>query len=86
MRLDQEHAHKVKSNVVTDADGNRIANFDIEFMLQAFSRINPWERGILTDALLRSAEAKRLTIEQRALLALFLPTCRTLDDQGGDDE
>ena len=86
MRLDQEHAHKIQSHVITDADGKRIANFDIEFMLQAFGRINPWERGILTDALLRSAEAKRLSIEQRALLALFLPTCRDFSDEGGKNE
>lgn len=85
MRLDQEHAHKVSAHISTDADGKRMASFDIEFMLQAFSRINPWERGILTDALLRSAESKRLSIEQRALLALFLPTCRNITD-GGTDE
>lgn len=78
MRLDQDHAHKITSNIVADADGRRTANFDIEFMLQAFGRLNLWERGILTDALLRSAESKRLSIEQRALLALFLP-------MGGDD-
>ena len=73
MRLDRDHAQKITSNISTDADGRRTANFDIEFMLQAFWRLNLWERGILTDALLRAAESKRLSIEQRALLALFLP-------------
>lgn len=73
MRLDQEHAHKIKAHILTDDEGRRVANFDLEFMLHAFGRLNLWERGILSDALLRAAEAKRLTIEQRALLALFLP-------------
>lgn len=79
MRLDKGHAQKISSNIVLDADGRLVANFDIEFMLLAFGRLNLWERGILSDALLRAAESKRLSIEQRALLALFLPT-------GGDDE
>jgi hypothetical protein len=79
MRLDREHAYKIEAHIITDDAGRRVANFDIEFMLHAFGRLNLWERGILSDALLRAAEAKRLSIEQRALLALFLPT-------GGDDE
>ena len=72
MRLDPAHAAKLRESISTDENGEAFAKLDIEFMLSAFSRLTLWERGILTDALLRSAQAKRPNIEQRSLLALFL--------------
>lgn len=73
MRLDAEHAEKLRASIIRDANGDPVVSFDIDFMMSAFNRLTLWERGILTDALLRSAAAKRPTIEQRALLAMFLP-------------
>lgn len=72
MRLDPAHAQKLKAALATDEAGAAFASFDIDFMLAAMGRLTLWERGILTDALLRAATAKRPTIEQRALLAVFL--------------
>ena len=71
MRLDPAHAEKLKAALASNEEGS-FASFDIDFMLAAMARLTLWERGILTDALLRSATAKRPTIEQRALLAVFL--------------
>lgn len=72
MRLDPAHAEKLRSSILVDEAGETTVRLDIEFMLAAMCRLTPWERGILTDAILRSTQAKRPTIEQRALLALFL--------------
>lgn len=80
MRLDPEHAEKLRQALSVDADGEAFAKFDIDFMLHSFARLTLWERGILTDALLRSAQAQRPTIEQRSLLALFLAP---LEDSNG---
>lgn len=82
MRLDPEHANRLRKAVSVDENGEAFAKFDIDFMLASFSRLTPWERGILTDALLRSAQSKRPTIEQRSLLALFVAR---QDDGGGHE-
>lgn len=78
MRLDPAHVRKLARALTTSPQGNAEASFDIAFMTQAFDRLSLWERGLLMQALLRSAGARRRTLEQRALLALFV--------EGGDDQ
>lgn len=72
MRIDPKHKAKIDASIAIDADGNRIANLDIEFMQDAMNRCTLWERGLLVNAILRAANALTPTQDQRALLALFL--------------
>lgn len=85
MRLDPVHAEKLRTGLLRDDSGaTAMAHLDIEFMLVAFGRLSAWERGIVTDAILRAAQAKRPSIEQRALLALFLPPLPTVAPESGE--
>lgn len=72
MRIDPKHAAKRRGSVSEDAAGRAYAKIDIAQMHTALMRLSSWERGILTTALLKSVAAKRPTLAQRALLALFL--------------
>ena len=69
MRLDPEHRAKLRAAMSADAATVR---FDIEFMERSMDRLNLWEQGLLSKALLRAARSRRKTTEQRALLALFI--------------
>jgi len=69
MRIDPDHATKVAS--VIDGDGS--IKIDIAFTSAAFERLNLWERGLLHQVLSKAATTRRLTPEQRLLLALFAP-------------
>lgn len=69
MRLDPEHRAKLRAAVSDDATTIR---FDMNFMEQSMDRLNLWEQGLLSKALLRAAKSRRKTPEQRALLALFI--------------
>lgn len=69
MRLDPEH--RAKLSAALSADGSSV-RFDLSFMEQSMDRLNPWEQGLLSKALLRALRARRKTTEQRALLALFI--------------
>jgi len=69
MRLDPEHVRKLDRAINHATDEVKL---DVQFMRASLDRLNPWERGLLTDALLRATKAKRRTIEQRVLLALFV--------------
>lgn len=69
MRLDPEHRAKLRAATSADAATVR---FDIEFMERSMDRLNLWEQGLLSKALLRAARSRRKTTEQRALLALFI--------------
>ena len=70
MRLDPEHVRKIDRAVRTAPPAE--IDLDIDFMSKAMSRLSLWERGLLMQAILRSSTAKRRTLEQRALLALFV--------------
>lgn len=70
MRLDPDHVRKL-DRAISKAPPPEI-DLDIAFMSAAMGRLSLWERGLLTQALLRAATSKRRTLEQRALLALFV--------------
>jgi hypothetical protein len=72
MRLDPDHTRKLSRAIAQGPSGGQEVSFDIPFMSAALERLNMWERGLLTNALLRSAQSRHRTIEQRALLALFV--------------
>ena len=72
MRIDPSHAAKCRSAITTDNVGGVFAKIDVDHMHAALMRLSAWERGILTTAVLRAITAKRPTLAQRALLALFL--------------
>ena len=69
MRLDPDHVRKLDNAI------SRIPpeiNLDIQFMTKAMARLSLWERGLLVNAIMRASQSNRRTIEQRALLALFV--------------
>lgn len=70
MRLDPEHVRKIE-RAVKRAPPPQV-DLDIAFMTKALARLSLWERGLLMQALDRATTARRRTIEQRALLALFV--------------
>ena len=72
MRLDPEHVEKMSRAISKDDDGDQVISIDIDFMVKALHRLSLWERGLLTQAIARSTKAKRLTVEQRVILALFV--------------
>ena len=72
MRLDPEHRAKLRAAMSSDAT----VRFDIAFMERSMDRLNLWEQGLLSKALLRAARSRRKTTEQRALLALFIDATR----------
>ena len=70
MRLDPEHVRKIERAVKRTPPPEM--KMDIAFTKVAMGRLSLWERGLLMQALERAATASRRTIEQRALLALFV--------------
>jgi hypothetical protein len=72
MQLDPEHVSILSNAFSLDDDGQKVARFDIPFMMAAVQRLNLWERGLLMQVLLKAANANRKTPEQRLVLALFV--------------
>jgi len=72
MRLDQSHVSKLRAAIAQNPDGNRHVDLDIPHLTSSLRRLNLWEGGLLIDTLMRAAQAKRLSKEQRVLLALFV--------------
>ena len=66
MQLDPDHVKVLAQALSTDETGKEFVNFDIEFMLTALFRLNPWERGLLTQVLFEAAIANPKTNAQRA--------------------
>lgn len=73
------HARKLARAMSRGDDGQQQVNLDISFLSKAMGKLTLWERGLLVNSIMKAAKARRRTIEQRALLALFL-----YDDEGGD--
>ena len=71
MRLDLDHVRTIARALHTDEKGEQTLNIDIDAMCAAVERLSLWEAGLLSSAIARSAVAKKLTIEQRVILALF---------------
>lgn len=71
MRLDRAHSRKL-SRARSCTDGSPEIKLDIAFIEAAMGRLSLWEQGLFMKAIMRSAKSKRLTPEQRALLALFV--------------
>ena len=75
MRLDPDHAKKLAAALAPDEPGGPPQlRLDLAYMCAAMARLTLWERGLLTQALMRSAKCRHRTIEQRILLALFVST------------
>lgn len=72
MRIDPEHRAKLTRAISRNDAGRQEVNLDIAFMTTAMDRLSLWERGLLVNSIMRAAKARRRTIEQRALLALFV--------------
>lgn len=72
MRLDPEHVRKLARARAPAADGTPEVKFDVDYMSTAMTRLTMWERGLLLDAVMRASRARRPTMTQRALLALFV--------------
>jgi len=72
MKLDPDHVRKLSRAITHPSEGGPHVKFDVKFMASVFERLSLWEKGLLTNALMRAGSAKRMTIEQRALLALFV--------------
>ena len=72
MRLDPAHVKKLSQAISSTPRGTPEVQFNISFMMLALTRLSLWERGLLMQALMRAATSKRKTIEQRALLAMFV--------------
>lgn len=77
MRLDQDHVDKLAHAI--DGDGD--VKLDIAFMRSAFPRLSMWERGLLIEAITRAISSKKLSREQRVLLALFVHQSREGDHE-----
>jgi len=78
MRLDPDHVKKLARAFTTTHEGGTSVNINIDFIATAMDRLNMWERGLLHRVLAKAASAKKLSPEQRVLLALF-----THDGSGG---
>lgn len=70
MRLDPDHVRKLSKAIKRSPPPE--VNLDMPFLRTAMDRLSLWERGLFMDALMRAANSKRRTMEQRALLALFV--------------
>lgn len=70
MRVDPDHKAKLLRSLRRHGDTVEV-DLDIPFTLSAFRRLSLWERGLFTLALELASRAKRPTVEQRLILALF---------------
>ena len=69
MRLDPNHIRRIERAVRKSPP---TADLALQFLALAMSRLSLWERGLLMQAIDRATMARRRTIEQRILLALFV--------------
>lgn len=67
MRLDLDHVRTLARAFSIDESGEKFLKVDLQAMRAATERLSLWE----AQAIARSAVAKKLTIEQRVILALF---------------
>lgn len=72
MRLDPEHVEKLRAAMSLGDNGERCLDLDIPHLTASMQRLSLWEGGLLIDALMRAAASRKLTREQRVLLALFV--------------
>lgn len=68
MRLDPEHVEAI-TKARTDDGGFRLSPERLRILTE---HLSVWEHGLAMRALNRAMSAKRLTREQRVLLALFI--------------
>lgn len=71
MRLDPDHVKKLRAAICMDGGKNHV-DIDVEHLSHCMQRLSLWEGGLLIDVLMRAAETKRLSREQRVLLSLFV--------------
>lgn len=70
MRLDPDHVRKLAKAI--SGGHPPFVDLDVKHLTSCMDRLSLWEGGLLIDALMRAATAKKLTKEQRVLLALFV--------------
>lgn len=80
MRLEADHVAKLQSAIVRGKGGH--VDLDVGYLSSCMRRLTLWESGLLVDSLMRAAAAKRLTKEQRVLLALFVSAAPTESEAG----
>lgn len=78
MRLDIDHRRKLELGKLSDGS----LAIDVGYLSHALERLNPFQQGLLFEALARADASKRKTPEQHVILALFL---RNPDQEEGDD-
>ena len=66
MRLDPDHVAKLAR--AREDDGLKVCPRRMRVMTET---LNIWEEGLVAQVLMKAAMARRLSKEQRALLALF---------------
>lgn len=71
MRPDHEHVKKLHSALFIE-NGKIHVDIDVPHLSACMKRLSLWESGLLVESLMRAATAKRLSREQRVLLALFV--------------
>lgn len=72
MRLDPDHVRKLRAAISADAFGNPHVDLDVAHLSRCMTRLSLWEGGLLIDTLMHAATSKKLSREQRVLLALFV--------------
>lgn len=75
MRLDPEHVRKITSAIETDDAGEHTIKVSLPMMHAARQHLSMWEVGLLSQCLAkaanRAATGRKLTMEQRVLLAML---------------
>lgn len=84
MRLDPEHIEKLRAAISTSDDGDRSIEIDMPHLSASMHRLSLWEGGLLIDALMRAAQSRKLSKEQRVLLALFVQPANAGDGSHAD--
>lgn len=86
MRIDPEHTRKLARAFGRNTDGTRFVKLDLPFLASVLGRLTLWERGLLNDRITKAAAARRRSLEQRLLLALFAHTEADTDTTKRTDE
>lgn len=71
MQIDTDHVAKLRAAIAV-SDGQPHVDLDVAHLSSCMSRLSLWESGLLVQVLMRAATARKLSREQRVLLALFV--------------
>lgn len=85
MRIDPDHIKKL-ARAISTINGERRVQLDVAHLHSCMGRLSLWEGGLLMDALMRAAQARKLSREQRVLLALFVHDEDAVADDATSDD